>query len=454
MIQRLVILVVMAAVFVRSADQAGAVDRIALVIGNSQYTHTQTLSNPENDAKLMASVLRQRGFQVLEHRNLGFKEMKRAIKAYTSKLEALGKETVGLIFYAGHGVQSAGINYLIPVDAKIDKEGDVEIEAISSQALLSGLRFAGNKLNIIILDACRNNPYRGTFRSAARGFARMDAPVGSLVAFSTAPGTVAADGDGLNSPYTRALASAMAEPGLKIEDVFKQVRSTVYSQTAGNQVPWESSSIFGDFYFTPDGNKTGEAKADLSQNPAATAWSLTKDTSSPAVLRAFIERFSDSVYATLSKARLAELERMKTAALTTSQEPSPEPADLALPLQKELARVGCDPGRPDGNWGRKSRNAMAAFNRQTNSALPTAQPTSRALEIVKARTDRVCKPSPTRPAATKKKPAAKSKVTRKSNGSDFRTRCKAGSLSACQEWCRKGSSKACAAVGRIQGRGR
>lgn len=286
---------------------ASADKRVALVIGNSQYLHTQRLVNPENDARLIASILREQGFEVLDHQNLDFKGMKRAIRAYTTKLESHGKDTVGLIFYAGHGLQSDGRNYLVPVDAQIEKEGDVEIETISSQSLLSGVTFAGNRLNIIILDACRNNPYRGVFRSASRGFARMDAPVGSIVAFSTAPGTVAADGSSTNSPYTAALAKAMVEPGLKIEEAFKRVRAAVYAKTGGKQVPWESSSIFGDFFFAGKRTADKPARVQKLMSPAAEAWSMIKDTRTEGDLKVFIERFPNSFYADLARSRLKKL---------------------------------------------------------------------------------------------------------------------------------------------------
>lgn len=306
---RLVFVALVACTAILVSGHAYAAKRVALVIGNSTYQHAQKLANPENDAKLIASVLRKKGFEVLEHKNLGFKAMKRAARMYTAKLRKYGKDTVGLIFFAGHGVQAEGQNFLVPINAQIENEGDIDIETISAQSLMSGVRLAGNRLNIIVLDACRNNPYRGLFRSSSRGFARMDAPVGSLLAFSTAPGTVAADGDGRNSPYSAALAQAMSEPGLKIEDVFKRVREKVYAATDGKQVPWESSSVFGDFYFNEKyvGNKQKLPKVPTSQ--VATAWSTIEDTKSAAVLEAFIAEFPDTTYASFAKARLAELNK-------------------------------------------------------------------------------------------------------------------------------------------------
>lgn len=234
-----------------SQSLARAETRLALVIGNSAYQHTSVLPNPANDARLMADRLTALGFSVVGgvQTDLDDRAMKRAIRDFTSALREAGRDAVGLVFYAGHGLQVGGANYLVPVNAQIEKEGDVAIETIDAGAMMAGLADAGNRLNIIVLDACRDNPYKGFSRSAARGLARMDAPTGSLIAFSTAPGQVAADGEGGNSPFTAALADVIATPGLKIEDVFKRTRERVYEKTAKKQVPWETSSIFGDFYF-------------------------------------------------------------------------------------------------------------------------------------------------------------------------------------------------------------
>ncbi len=206
--------------------------------------------NPANDARRMSEALGKLGFEVLAFEDLDQAGMKRAVRDFAEKLEAAGRDTVGLVFYAGHGIQLNGANYFIPVDAQIDKESDVAIESISADDVMVALGNARNRLNIVILDACRNNPFARSFRSASRGLARLDAPVGSMVAFSTAPGQVAADGEGGNSPYTSALVDVLAQPGMKIEDVFKRVRERVYETSGGQQVPWESSSILGDFYFS------------------------------------------------------------------------------------------------------------------------------------------------------------------------------------------------------------
>lgn len=222
-------------------------NRTALIIGNSNY-QSNPLRNPVNDAKLMADILKKVGFKVNLHVDISQKTMKRAIDQFGRQLQQ--RKGVGLFFYAGHGVQVRGRNYLIPVSAKIQSENDVEYEAIDGGRVLAKMKDAGNRVNVVILDACRNNPFARSYRSAEQGLATVDAPVGSFIAYATAPGQVAADGSGSNSMFSLSLAETIADfPGLAIEDVFKQVRSRVRKETDSQQVPWTSSSMEGHFYF-------------------------------------------------------------------------------------------------------------------------------------------------------------------------------------------------------------
>lgn len=230
--------------------------RVALVIGNSAYQHTSPLDNPKNDALVMTKVLKELGFEVISSLDLSQNDMKRAIKTFAQKLEAGGRGTVGLFYYAGHGVQVGGRNYLIPVSAKISSAVDVEIESIDLEVVTNAMNVAGNGFNVVVLDACRDNPFKSSTRSLSRGLARINAPKGSLIAYATSPGDVAADGEGENSPYTAALVKTMQEPGLTIERVFKRVRLQVHEETKETQTPWESSSLTGDFYFLPEGSET------------------------------------------------------------------------------------------------------------------------------------------------------------------------------------------------------
>jgi formylglycine-generating enzyme required for sulfatase activity len=246
--------------------------RIALVIGNSDYA-SGPLPNPANDAKLMADALTGLGFEVIARRNADQTVMKRAIEEFGSRLEQAGSGAVGLFYYAGHGVQLNGRNYLIPTTARIEREGDVEIEAVSADWVIEQMRYARNRLNIVILDACRNNPFTRSMRGVDHGLATMDAPAGILIAYSTAPGAVAADGSGRNSPYTEALTHAMRDLHEPVEQVFKHVRVGVMNVTAGKQVPWESSSLTGDFYFTvpaapgPDTATSGTSSVAAAPSP-------------------------------------------------------------------------------------------------------------------------------------------------------------------------------------------
>jgi hypothetical protein len=219
--------------------------RIALVIGNSDYS-IGSLANPVNDAQAVSRVLKKAGFSVSQYADLGQTSMKRVIAKFGRDLSSYD---VGLFYYAGHAVQVKGRNYLIPVDAKIQFESDIEIETVDLAAVLSKMGGAKNRLNLVILDACRNNPFTSNSRTLNQGLAFTSAPSGTLIAYATAPGAVADDGDGDNGVYTKYLIRHIEIPGKQIEDVFKQVRIDVKRETQGRQVPWESSSLEGDFYF-------------------------------------------------------------------------------------------------------------------------------------------------------------------------------------------------------------
>jgi uncharacterized caspase-like protein len=178
--------------------------------------------------------------------------MKRAIRDFGKKLELAGEDAVGFFYFSGHGLQSEGENYLSPIGAEVRGEADIEIEMVSANAILKQMEFARNGLNIVVLDACRTSPYSRGFRSAQNGLATMDAPTGSILAYATAPGTVAYDGRGDNSPYAGALAKAMLMPNTPVETVFKKVRISVINETDEKQVPWESSSLIGEFMFNAE----------------------------------------------------------------------------------------------------------------------------------------------------------------------------------------------------------
>ncbi len=224
---------------------SGKESRIALVIGNGAYK-SSPLSNPVNDANDMAAVLERLGFSVRLKINANQKSMENAIRDFGKELRSGG---VGLFYFAGHGFQVQGRNYLIPTDADIESEADVKYESVDAGRVLSQMNEAENGLNIIILDACRDNPFARSFRSGEKGLAKMDATTGSILAYATAPGSVAADGTGRNGLYTSKLLKHMMETNLPIERVFKRVRIDVVNTSGNRQIPWESSSLMGDFYF-------------------------------------------------------------------------------------------------------------------------------------------------------------------------------------------------------------
>ena len=225
----------------------GLQKRIALVIGNGNYI-SSVLANPENDAREMKSILVEYGFDVLEYENLDQSQMKRAIDEFGLKLK---NYDVGLFFYAGHGIQSKGYNYLIPVDAKLSSEEQIEYDCVQADRVLAVMEASGASVNIMILDACRNNPFeRSWTRSGSgRGLAFMNAPTGTLIAYATAPGSTASDGSGNNGLYTSAILESIKIPNLTILQMFQNVRSIVSQKSGKQQIPWESTSLTGDFYF-------------------------------------------------------------------------------------------------------------------------------------------------------------------------------------------------------------
>jgi hypothetical protein len=231
----------------RQIDAEDSQNRIALVIGNARYA-AGPLRNPENDARAVSKALQETGFQVFTYTNLNQKELKKAIRTFGDALSSGG---VALFYYSGHGVQVKGSNYLIPVNADIRNEGDVELEAVDANYVLNEMEVAKSRVNIVVLDACRDNPLPRSVRSASRGLAQMNAPMGTIIAFSTSPGSVASDGTGEYGLYTQEFVKNVKTPGLPVETVFKRTLSGVKQQSRGNQIPWTSYSIEGDFYFVP-----------------------------------------------------------------------------------------------------------------------------------------------------------------------------------------------------------
>jgi tetratricopeptide (TPR) repeat protein len=238
--------------------------RLALVIGNSNYQNGGVLKNPINDARSIASTLQSMGFEVMKYENVSQPQLKQAINAYGIKLKEF---EVGLFYYAGHGIQHKGSNYMIPVEADLQAAEQIEYDCVAADRVLAYMESASTKVNIIIMDACRNNPFERSWHRSVNGngLAMMNAPTGSLIAYATAPGQVASDGESSNGLYTSALLKYLKDPGLNIEQVFKRVRTDVSEKSFGAQIPWETTSLTGsDFYF----NNT---KSQAVSNTTATA---------------------------------------------------------------------------------------------------------------------------------------------------------------------------------------
>jgi formylglycine-generating enzyme required for sulfatase activity len=341
---------------------AFAEKRVALVIGNSAYRNVGRLDNPANDAKLLSDTLRALGFTLVgggAQLDLDKPAFDRTVQAFGA---ALAGADVGLFYYAGHGVQVRGENYLIPVDANPTKEADVDFQMLDTNLVLRQMEGAGTRLNIVILDACRNNPFGGRslavgrardaendrMRDTGGGLAQMQAPEGTLISFATQPGSVAQDGADGNSPYARALADTIRKPGLGIFDAFNQIGLQVKRATKGVQQPWVSSSpIDGAFYFVPPG---GAVSAPVAAGPAADeiAWSYLKSTTDVRTLRQFADAFPQGSHRSEAEARIAALEqeaaradaeRQRMAALTPPATAAPALAVPVGPLAPERERA-------------------------------------------------------------------------------------------------------------------
>ncbi len=318
-------------ILVFGVGQGRAEPRVALVIGNSDYgAEMGKLPNPANDATLMAKTLKQVGFDVISVTNADQGKMKQAIKEFGRKLIAAGTQSTGLFFYAGHGVQVDGENYLIPVRAAIEQENDVDVEAIPASMVLKQMDFSGSSVNIVILDACRNNPLARSMRSATRGLAEIkERPTGSFIAYSTAPGQTAVDGKGKNSPYTEALAAALVMPGAGIEEVFRTVRGKVLKETDEKQVPWDASSLTAPFYFMPGSGSAATASATGGGSGSATAvdprqielayWESIKDSARIGDYESYLKKYPDGDFVDLARSRIADLKEQKVASAQAAE---------------------------------------------------------------------------------------------------------------------------------------
>jgi caspase domain-containing protein len=252
MIRHALLKLMIPAAVLLGTHSASAESRLALVIGQSAYRSVPALPNPANDAKAVTQLLTDSGFEVSTAADLSQGQMREAVSDFAGKVAAKGADTVALVFYAGHGLQIDGENFLVPIDIDPKREADIPIQAVRLNDILNTLTSVPSKMRILMLDACRNNPFPD-LKTAGSGLAIVDAKVGApgtFLSFSTSPGAVAEDGSGSNSPYTNALLAAGKEQNIPIEETFKRVRLAVNKVTEGRQTPWDSSSLTEDFRFS------------------------------------------------------------------------------------------------------------------------------------------------------------------------------------------------------------
>ena len=368
--------IVMSLLTATASDPATVQRRIALVIGNAAYQEVR-LQNPVNDATDMAATLRQVGFAVTLLQDATQQTMENAIHQFGLQLRQGG---VGLFYYAGHGVQVGGENYLIPIGARLRRETDVRYEAVHLGRVLDSMQDANNGLNLVILDACRNNTFSRRWRQfrstpLPQGLAVMQAARGTLIAYATEPGGLAADGRGRNGIYTKNLLRYMTTPELAVEHMFRQVRVAVLEETGGKQTPWESSSLTGEFAFVP--RSLAEAveaspvpPAETGPDPEIAMWKLVQDTTQAPDLELFLRTYPESRYAPLARLKLQQLQRQPTAATQPSQQKHQElktPAPSApVPPPKttpssQVGRLSPEPPQQEERVGRfiKYANATA-----------------------------------------------------------------------------------------------
>jgi uncharacterized caspase-like protein len=299
-------------------------ERLAIVIGNAAY-RVSPLDNPVNDARLIGGLLQQAGFKVFRYENLDRNSLFKALRDFGDRLN---ERTIAVFYYAGHALQLRDRNFLVPVEAEIRNEDEIELASVDVGFILNRMSTAHSRINIVILDACRNNPFAGKTRPA-RGLAQMDAPVGTLLAFATAPGKVSEDSPDLNaqnSLYTAQIAKHLLSPGLPVETLFKRVREAVVRGTNGAQVPWENSSLLGEFAFVPG---TATATASNAEDEAAgelAFWNSIQSAARADEYRAYLRQYPRGRFVALAQARIAAL-APATATPAAAASPLPRAGD-------------------------------------------------------------------------------------------------------------------------------
>ena len=359
---------------------AGRVDarasdkRVALVIGNSDYK-ASPLRNPVNDAKDMSAKLRDLGFEVIERTNLGARQIGATLREFRSKL---APGAVALVFYAGHGLQVRGENYLPAVDSEIGGEEDLPNQSLAVRQIMDILDDVKTRLNLVFLDACRNNPYARSFRSTNTGLARVAAPAGTLISFATRPGSVAADGSGRNGLYTSALLEQMNSPNQPIEQMLKRVVTEVKVASNGRQEPWMEGSIEGEFCFGEcAGSAAAAPRADYDTAAYELAfWDSIKASSNPEDFKAYLEQYPQGRFASLARNRLAAgaaPASLAAASVGAEKARAPGAATPTVPAAPAAGTYSLDDLKKQQEartlWGNWQKQMQAAFDQTAAMAL-------------------------------------------------------------------------------------
>ncbi len=471
--------------------------RVALVVGNSDYQYIPRLTNPTNDAKLIAATLTGLGFRLVgggAQLDVNKAQFDQAVQDFGNA--ALNAD-VALFYYAGHGVQVNGANYLVPISANPTKQADVDFQMLDVNLVLRQMEGARTHLNIVILDACRNNPFGGRgLRAANGGLAQIQAPEGTIISFATQPGNVAQDGADGDSPYSKALAKSMRKPGLDIFRTFNDVGLSVSWATSGEQQPWMSMSpITGEFYFaalpeTPKSDPGAHDVAPDSASKAAAAEGAQREAKAAQDALERAERETAAAKAAQEAAKAAQLAAEKSAselqqalekakqaaaaqvgqhltenqvaALTPGPTPPPDllgPADIVQLVKAHLREVGCDPGDLSGVWDDRARRALEQFNGHAGTKLNVEAINAATLEAVRAQTGQVCPTKPDHKAAKTNsddnssiKPAGSSPARSASSASsagDLLYRCRSKDTAACASLCSQGFNGPCKMLGHL-----
>ncbi len=371
-----------------AASAAHAERRVALVIGNSGYANVAELKNPYNDAKGMSDKLTDLGFDVVTGLDLSLRDMRQTVREFIKKLD---NADLALFFYAGHGIQVNGENYLVPVDAELSTHLDLDFEALPANLVLNAME-QSTKVNLVFLDACRNNPFTenlarsmGTRSSAVgRGLAKIGSGVGSLVSFATQPGNVALDGDGENSPFTTALIKHLGTPGQDITRDLVMVRRDVLEATKGQQVPWDNSSLTGEVILKQLEmvQPVEPEKPAINPQIELAYWDSIKSGESIAYFETYLTRYPEGQFADIAKIRIDELKNRSEAEAARNAKPDTS-AEIAFwqsiqnATRPEMYETYLEQ-YPDGIYAKLARLNISSLQQQAEAAATAAAATKAA----------------------------------------------------------------------------